>query len=59
MRRRLPVEDMAAAATRLLLAGNVPSGHRQRFIVNLVERQSTSNLVPPLRYGLSATVRDS
>jgi DNA-binding LacI/PurR family transcriptional regulator len=41
---RLPVEDMAAAATRLLLAGNIPSGHRQRFMVNLVERQSASSL---------------
>ena len=38
---RLPVEDMAAAATRLLLDGNPPTGHRQRFPVGLVGRAST------------------
>ena len=38
---RLPVEDMAAAATRLLLEGNPAPGHRQRFPVNLVIRDST------------------
>jgi DNA-binding LacI/PurR family transcriptional regulator len=41
---RLPVEDMAAAATRLLLAGTVPSGYRQRFTVELVERQSATTI---------------
>lgn len=38
---RLPVEDMAAAATRLLLAGDPPAGHREQFPVNLVIRSST------------------
>ena len=38
---RLPVEEMAAAATRLLLAGPVPLGYRKRFAVEYVERQST------------------
>lgn len=38
---RLPVEEMAAAATRLLLAGTVPAGHRERFGVDLVQRDST------------------
>ncbi|KXK63666.1 hypothetical protein AWW66_01490 [Micromonospora rosaria] len=38
---RLPVEEMAAAATRLLLAGTVPTGHRERFAVDFVERGST------------------
>ncbi|MEU8263430.1 LacI family DNA-binding transcriptional regulator [Micromonospora sp. NPDC048999] len=38
---RLPVEDMAAAATRLLLQGNPTPGHRQRFPVDLVIRDST------------------
>lgn len=37
---RLPVEEMAAAATRLLLEGNPPMGHRRRFPVELVTRQS-------------------
>lgn len=37
---RLPVEEMAAAATRLLLAGRPASGHRQRFPVDLVIRDS-------------------
>ncbi|WP_434742095.1 LacI family DNA-binding transcriptional regulator [Micromonospora sp. SH-82] len=41
---RLPVEEMAATATRLLLTGDVPSGHRQRFTVELVERDSTGRL---------------
>ncbi|WP_042394628.1 LacI family DNA-binding transcriptional regulator [Streptacidiphilus carbonis] len=40
---RLPVEEMAAAATRLLLEGNPGPGHRQRFPVELVTRQSTQN----------------
>lgn len=38
---RMPVEDMAAAATRLLLGGSVPAGYRQRFPVELVLREST------------------
>ncbi|WP_203911524.1 LacI family DNA-binding transcriptional regulator [Rhizocola hellebori] len=38
---RLPTEEMAAAATRLLLAGGVASGLRQRFAVQLVPREST------------------
>lgn len=38
---RLPVEDMAAAATRLLLEGSPASGYRQRFPVDLVVREST------------------
>ncbi|MFJ8580994.1 LacI family DNA-binding transcriptional regulator [Micromonospora sp. NPDC093277] len=38
---RLPVEDMAVAATRLLLEGSPPPGHRQRFPVDLVVRDST------------------
>ncbi|WP_329615441.1 LacI family transcriptional regulator [Streptomyces brevispora] len=38
---RLPVEEMAAAATRLLLDGDPVSGLRQRFPVELVTRQST------------------
>ncbi|MET7423051.1 LacI family DNA-binding transcriptional regulator [Dactylosporangium sp. NPDC005555] len=37
---RVPVEQMAAAATRLLLQDTVPAGHRQRFPVELVLRQS-------------------
>ena len=38
---RLPVEEMAAAATRLLLRGAPAPGHRQRFPVGLVTRDST------------------
>jgi DNA-binding LacI/PurR family transcriptional regulator len=38
---RLPVEEMAAAAARLLLQGNPPVGYRQRFPVDLVVRAST------------------
>jgi DNA-binding LacI/PurR family transcriptional regulator len=38
---RLPVEEMAATAARLLLAGGPAHGHRQRFPVNLVVREST------------------
>lgn len=38
---RLPVEEMAAAATRLLLEGSLVPGHRQQFPVELVVRQST------------------
>ncbi len=38
---RLPTEEMAAAATRLLLAGGVAPGLRQRFAVKLVAREST------------------
>ncbi|TDC27405.1 LacI family transcriptional regulator [Kribbella albertanoniae] len=38
---RLPVEEMAAAATRLLLDGSPESGYRQRFPVQLVVREST------------------
>ena len=39
---RMPVEDMAAAAVRLLLNGSVGAGYRQRFPVELVPRESTS-----------------
>ncbi len=39
---RMPVEDMAAAATRLLLDGPVPAGYRQRFPVELIPRESTA-----------------
>jgi DNA-binding LacI/PurR family transcriptional regulator len=38
---RLPVEEMAAAATRLLLDGKPIAGHRRHFPVELVVRQST------------------
>ncbi|MGW6281508.1 LacI family DNA-binding transcriptional regulator [Kribbella sp. NPDC055071] len=38
---RLPVEEMAAAATRLLLQGVPAVGYRQQFPVDLVVRQST------------------
>jgi DNA-binding LacI/PurR family transcriptional regulator len=38
---RLPVEDMAATATRLLLSGGIPTGYRDRFPVRFVQRQST------------------
>lgn len=40
---RMPVEEMAGAATRLLLTGPVPAGYRQRFPVELVERGSTGS----------------
>ncbi|GAA3256530.1 LacI family DNA-binding transcriptional regulator [Dactylosporangium siamense] len=39
---RMPVEDMAAAAVRLLLDGPVPTGYRQRFPVELIVRESTA-----------------
>lgn len=39
---RMPVEDMAATATRLLLDGSVRGGYRQRFPVELVQRDSTA-----------------
>jgi DNA-binding LacI/PurR family transcriptional regulator len=38
---RLPVEEMAATATRLLLEGAPARGHRQWFPVDLVVREST------------------
>jgi DNA-binding LacI/PurR family transcriptional regulator len=38
---RMPVEDMAAAVTRLLLDGVVTAGYRQRVPVELVVRQSS------------------
>lgn len=37
---RLPVEDMASTAVRLLLDGAVPAGYRQRFPVELIVRES-------------------
>lgn len=40
---RLPVEEMAAAAARLLLDGTPVRGHRQHFPVELVIRQSTDH----------------
>jgi DNA-binding LacI/PurR family transcriptional regulator len=43
---RLPVEEMAAAATRLLLAGNIRSGYRETFPVDFVRRESTSQRPP-------------
>ncbi|MDI1465374.1 LacI family DNA-binding transcriptional regulator [Catellatospora sp. KI3] len=39
---RLPVEEMAAAAVRLLLSGDITSGHRTLFPAELVRRQSTA-----------------
>ncbi|MFI5911422.1 LacI family DNA-binding transcriptional regulator [Dactylosporangium sp. NPDC051541] len=44
---RFPVEEMAAAAARLLLAGDVPAGHRRRFPVGLVTRASTAQRGQP------------
>lgn len=41
---RQPVEEMAATATRLLLAGTPAAGHRQEFPVELVTRASTPNV---------------
>jgi DNA-binding LacI/PurR family transcriptional regulator len=38
---RLPVEEMAATAARLLLQGEPPRGYRQRFPVDLIVREST------------------
>ncbi|GAA4247324.1 LacI family DNA-binding transcriptional regulator [Dactylosporangium darangshiense] len=38
---RMPVEEMAAEATRLLLEGAPPAGLRRRFPVHLVPREST------------------
>ncbi|BCB89890.1 LacI family DNA-binding transcriptional regulator [Phytohabitans suffuscus] len=39
---RLPTEEMATAATRMLLTGTITPGHRERFTVELVERDSAS-----------------
>jgi DNA-binding LacI/PurR family transcriptional regulator len=39
---RMPVEDMASTATRLLLDGPVPVGYRRRFPVELIVRESTA-----------------
>ncbi|GAB3817986.1 LacI family DNA-binding transcriptional regulator [Micromonospora zhanjiangensis] len=39
----LPVEQMAAAATRALLGGAVVPGYRERFPVELVTRESTGH----------------
>jgi DNA-binding LacI/PurR family transcriptional regulator len=47
---RMPVEDMAAAATRLLLNGSVQAGYRRRFPVELVPRESTSPPAPSRRW---------
>lgn len=38
---RLPVEEMAAAAARLLLEGTPAPGYRERFSVDLIRRDST------------------
>jgi DNA-binding LacI/PurR family transcriptional regulator len=38
---RLPVEQMAAEATRILLDGAPTHGYRKRFPVELIEREST------------------
>ena len=38
---RVPIEDMAVTATRTLLTGTIPACHRQRFPVELVQRDST------------------
>jgi len=43
---RLPVEEMAAAATRLLLGGIPAAGHRLQFPVELVTRGSTPTPTP-------------
>ncbi|MEV4512623.1 LacI family DNA-binding transcriptional regulator [Dactylosporangium sp. NPDC049525] len=43
---RMPVEDMASAAARLLLDGPVPAGYRQRFPVELIVRESTAAARP-------------
>ncbi|WP_027345944.1 LacI family DNA-binding transcriptional regulator [Hamadaea tsunoensis] len=40
---RLPVEEMAAAAARLLLEGTPAAGYRQRFPVDLVVRASSGH----------------
>lgn len=42
---RLPVEQMAAEATRMLLTGNPDLGYRRRYPVELILRKSTSPLV--------------
>lgn len=41
---RLPVEEMAAAAVRLLVSGDISPGHRELFPAELVVRQSTGRL---------------
>ncbi|GAB3811744.1 LacI family DNA-binding transcriptional regulator [Kribbella italica] len=41
---RLPVEEMAATAARLLLAGGPVRSHRQQFPVELVVRESTRDV---------------
>lgn len=38
---RLPVEEMAAEATRMLLGGALDSGYRKRYPVQLIVREST------------------
>jgi len=38
---RMPVEEMAAAATTLLMHGDVPTGLRRLFPVQLIQREST------------------
>ncbi|WP_436531656.1 LacI family DNA-binding transcriptional regulator [Actinoplanes sp. HUAS TT8] len=43
---RMPVEEMAATATRLLLDDTVPAGYHQRFPVALVQRASTTRVRP-------------
>lgn len=46
---RLPVEQMSAAATRLLLTGDVPPGHREIFPTSLVRRESAVAPIAALR----------
>jgi hypothetical protein len=43
---RMPVEDMAGTATRLLLDSAVEVGYRQRVPVELVVRESTGGPIP-------------
>ena len=43
---RLPVEEMAAEAARVLLGAIPGYGYRKRFPVELIERESTSPLEP-------------
>jgi DNA-binding LacI/PurR family transcriptional regulator len=43
---RLPVEQMAAAATGMLLSGSIPTGHRERFPIRLILRDSTIRSTP-------------
>jgi DNA-binding LacI/PurR family transcriptional regulator len=39
---RLPIEEMATTATQMLLSGTIQAGHRRRFPVELIQRDSTT-----------------